>query len=216
MQIDGYRIILKRLSIDDIELVRYWRNSDLINQFMEHREYINSVDQIEWFESIDNTTNNFFVIYIEDKKIGLIYGADIDWELQQTGNAGIFIWATSYWETSIPLRASILLTDTSLLLGLKKTYIKILRSNGPAIHYNTQLGYSLLPDQEDIVNQNYVLTAPAYRKARMDLQKMLPEIDLSSEIKIFLKKDNAIDSFYINKISSSSDLSEMGYKIIIN
>lgn len=162
MIITGFGVVLIRLQQQDIELVRQHRNSEAISKFMESRKEITKEEQEKWFASIDNKFNNYFVIVYKGEKIGLIYGADIDWEKKETGNGGIFIWNESLLETHAPLAASMLLTEVSFLLGMERTYIKVLRDNPRAIAYNENLGYEILPGQEKVINQKYVLTKENY------------------------------------------------------
>ncbi|MEO5645639.1 MAG: GNAT family N-acetyltransferase [Bacteroidia bacterium] len=162
MIITGFGIVLVRLQHHDIEMVRQHRNSDAINRFMESRKEISKDEQEKWFASIDNKFNNYFIVNYKNEQIGLIYGADIDWEKKETANGGVFIWNERLLETHAPLAASMLLTEISFLLGMERTYIKMLRDNQRAIAYNYNLGYVLLPGQEEALNQKYVLTNENY------------------------------------------------------
>lgn len=162
MIITGFGVVLVRLQRKDIEMVRNYRNSAAISRFMEYRKEISPGEQEKWFASIDNKFNNYFLIHHKDEQVGLIYGADIDWEKKETGNGGIFIWKEALLETHVPLAASLLLTEISFLLGLERTYIKVLRDNTRAISYNLNLGYELLPGQENVENQRYVLRKENY------------------------------------------------------
>ncbi|CAN5147372.1 hypothetical protein BH09BAC5_BH09BAC5_25280 [soil metagenome] len=133
---------------------------------MEFREEITRAQQEKWFQSINNKFNNYFLIEFNGEKIGMIYGSKVDWDKKETGNGGIFIWEAKWLETSAPLAASLMLTEISFLLGLERTFIKVLRDNPRAISFNKNLGYELLPDQENKYNQQYVLTMENYfRKA---------------------------------------------------
>jgi UDP-4-amino-4,6-dideoxy-N-acetyl-beta-L-altrosamine N-acetyltransferase len=173
MIITGFGIVLVRLQRQDIEMVRRHRNSTAINRFMEYRKEISQEEQEKWFASIDNKFNNYFLIHHENEPAGLIYGAGIDWEKKETSNGGIFIWKESLLETQVPLAASLLLTEISFLLGLERTYIKVLRDNPKAISYNQNLGYEMLPGQEDVLNQQYVLTKENYYSKAARFRKQL-------------------------------------------
>jgi UDP-4-amino-4,6-dideoxy-N-acetyl-beta-L-altrosamine N-acetyltransferase len=173
MIVKGYGLELVRLRHEDIELVRNWRNAEHVNRFMQYREHITPEMQEQWFSSIDNIHNNYFIIVVNGIKIGLINGSQIDWDKMETGNGGIFIWDVDYNKTLIPLRASLLLTDLSFFLGMKKTYIKVLKDNSSAITYNLSLGYQLLPDQETNYNQCYVLTKENYFSKTENLKHTL-------------------------------------------
>ena len=164
MQLRGYGLLLTRVRHSDIELIRQHRNSQAIRQYMEYREEITPEQQENWFHSINNRYNNYFIIHFRDQPVGLIYGSQIDWEKKETGNGGIFIWAQEWMETPVPLASSLLLTETSFLLGQERTYIKVLHDNLRAVAFNRNLGYQLLPGQENVANQRYVLTKENYYK----------------------------------------------------
>lgn len=188
MILEGYGIQLKRLRQEDIELVRYWRNSYLVRPFMEYREYITPSMQQTWFNSINNIYNNYFIITVDKKPIGLISGSKINWEEGVTENGGIFIWASDFKETFYPSKASLLLTDLSFYLGMKRTYIKVLRDNTKSINYNKLLGYKLCEGQDDVVNQLYYLSSENYFKSVGLIRKV---IDAEGPIKLIIddKKD---------------------------
>jgi UDP-4-amino-4,6-dideoxy-N-acetyl-beta-L-altrosamine N-acetyltransferase len=173
MIIRGYGIELTLLAEEDIELVRQKRNSAHVRRHMEYREEITPAMQEKWFRSIDNEHNNYYVITTKGKKVGLINGAEVDWDKHETGNGGIFIWEEEYWNTLIPVSASLLLTDISFIVGLERIYIKVLRDNPRAITFNRMLGYKQLPGQENVYNQRYLLTEDAYREATARLKTQL-------------------------------------------
>ncbi len=179
MIVKGYGIELERLQKGDLELVRNWRNADHVKRYMEFRETITPEMQEKWFSSIDTIYHNYFIILVNKEKIGLIYGSNIDWEKNETGNGGIFIWDINYQKTTIPLRASLLLTDLSFLLGFERTFAKVLKDNVQAISYNLNLGYELMPGQENNYNQQYLLQKENYftktEKLRRTLKKGSPE-----------------------------------------
>ena len=145
---------------------------------MEYREEISPEMQEEWFRKIDTEKDAYFIIFENEIPVGMINGSEIDWEKKETRSGGIFIWEESYWKTDLPLRASLLLTDISLLLGMERTYAKILRDNTNAIRFNTELGYELMPDQENEYNQSYVLHRENYlrktKRLHEALQKLFP------------------------------------------
>lgn len=173
MKISGYGIELLRLRHEDIELVRQKRNSPSVKQYMEFRDEITPAMQETWFQSVNNRNNNYFVILAGGEKIGLVYGAHIDWEKKETGNGGIFIWEEKWLENPVSVIASFLLIEISFLIGLEKTYVRILRSNTRAIKFNEDLGYVLLPGQESVENQRYVLDRTIFFQRTEKFRKAL-------------------------------------------
>lgn len=85
----------------------------------------------------------------------------------------MFIADEQFWNTNIPVCATLLLLDITFLLGLKRTYIKVLKDNKRAIQFNSMLGYELLPDQEENYNQRYVLEQEAYERSTGKLRSLL-------------------------------------------
>jgi RimJ/RimL family protein N-acetyltransferase len=155
----------------DIELVRRWRNSQQISQFMEFREHITTEMQKEWFRSVDNYENFYYIIQYNDKDIGLINSSKIDWS-DVSSEGGIFLWEDRYYETFIPVWASLCLLETSFfILGAQKSYIKTLKDNERAKKLNTHLGYELQAGQEDVYNQEYLMTAASFRLHASKLMK---------------------------------------------
>jgi RimJ/RimL family protein N-acetyltransferase len=200
--ISGYGIQLKRLGIEDIELVRYWRNSESIKKYMEFREEITSEMQLRWFKSIDNEKNFYFLITVDNDYIGLINGSNTDWEEGITHSGGIFIWDTRYINSEIPFNASVLITDVSFVFGLKKVMAKILSDNTRSIDFNQKLGYTKLPDQENVYNQLYELTPEKFRQATVKIRAILEKKYTNSIHFKFLGPITSAEQFVLDKFKS--------------
>ncbi|HNS16579.1 MAG TPA: GNAT family N-acetyltransferase [Bacteroidales bacterium] len=158
MELSKYGIKLHRLREEDIELVRAWRNSLLIRQYMEFRDEITPEMQKAWFRSINNTGNFYFIIEYGQKKIGLINSSHVDWETRSS-EGGIFLWDEQYYETFVPVWASLCLLETSYhILKAGTSAVKILRDNERAQKLVSSLGYELVAGQESVYNQHYILT----------------------------------------------------------
>jgi hypothetical protein len=161
--------------------------------------------QLKWFESINTIHNLYYVIIHNNEKIGLINGAEIDWENGITGNGGIFIWNTDYWSTNIPLLANMLMLDIGMYMGLKKSRVKILSSNTKAIRYNTQMGYRLLPGQENVLNQSYELDEENYIKSTKIIRDYLHKT-YGFQIELVIDdKDHPVTQFILQRISKLDD-----------
>jgi UDP-4-amino-4,6-dideoxy-N-acetyl-beta-L-altrosamine N-acetyltransferase len=164
MKLAKYGITLNRLREEDIEHLRQWRNSPQINQFMEYRENITPEMQRDWFRSVDNFENFYFIIEYEGKKIGLINSSHIEWDTVSS-EGGIFLWDEKYYETFVPVWASLCLLETTyFVLGAGRSVIKTLNDNERAKKLNIHLGYELQAGQEEVYNQVYVLTAESFRR----------------------------------------------------
>ena len=192
MQLSKYGITLHRLREEDIETIRQWRNSPQINQFMEYRGNISPEMQRDWFKSVDNVDNFYFIIEYQGKKIGLINSSHIDWETVSS-EGGIFLWDEQYYDTFVPVWASLCLLETTyFILGAGKSVIKTLKDNERAKKLNVHLGYELQPGQEEVYNQIYMLTAESFRLHAHKLIKaatLLAGQDLSGHSVFFDQAD---------------------------
>ena len=171
MKFFKYGIILERLKEEDIELVRQWRNSDPVRLNMKYQELITPEQQKQWFDSINNLQFNYLMIHYNGEKIGLLNDKNVDWE-SRTSESGIFLGRVEYYSTFVPYLVSVAGIETTFyLLGWKKQYAHILRSNINAIGFNLQLGYQLCDRQDDIDHQWYELTGESFEQKAGKIRK---------------------------------------------
>ncbi len=167
-----YGITLSLMREEDIETVRQWRNDPVVVANYEFREYITPEMQREWFRKVNNIHNLYTIIGYRGEQIGVINMKDIDWE-NQTTEGGIFIPDRKYHETPVTSIVSFLTTEIMFVLfNWKAARAHVLRDNKPIASFVRQLGYELSPGQEEVNNQEYVLSrekfdrmAPKIRKA---------------------------------------------------
>ena len=158
MKISKYGITLSRLAEEDLELLREKRNADHIQRYMEYRDYITPEKQVEWFYSINNNENLYFIINYKGKPRGLINSKNIEWNPLRS-EAGLFIWDQELWKTQIPAFSTLILLEIAFFVdNAEYSLCQVLSDNPRAQKFNKQLGYELLPNQEGIYNQHYMLT----------------------------------------------------------
>lgn len=161
MIVRRYGVELCRIAAGDIELVRRMRNRRDISVYMFEQGHIGKAQQIEWFGRINTFNNYYFLIKVHGKKIGLIYGKDMDFARHEC-EGGIFIWLDEYMGSDVPGKASICLTEMAFeIFGMRRIYARVRSDNLRAQHYNKALGY--IPAAEK--GENYiVLTRESYEK----------------------------------------------------
>jgi UDP-4-amino-4,6-dideoxy-N-acetyl-beta-L-altrosamine N-acetyltransferase len=171
MIIRKYGITLRRLTIDDIELVRQKRNSEEIRKVMHYREEITPEMQLKWFESIDNFANAYYIVEYEGKKVALINNKNIDYD-SRTSESGLFFWDKDYLNTFIPILSSLALIELGFYyLEGSKSYIHIMRDNFQAIGYAQQIGYELCEGQDEEENQLYYLSRENFEIKGRNIRK---------------------------------------------
>jgi len=162
MKISRYGITLERLTAEKAEMVRQWRNDKKIMRFMFHKGEITADMQKEWFESVDNEQNFFFLIYRGNEAVGLINISSIDWE-NKTAYTGLFIYEDQYLGTDVPVSASLAMLDVFfMLLNIQLVYAKVKGSNQVAHRYNTSLGFSRTKKIELGLGYEYILQKEIY------------------------------------------------------
>ena len=136
-----YGVTLCRLEQADLELVRFWRNSDAIAKVMIYRETITPEMQAAWFASIDNANNFYSLIIYDGVPIGMSHVKNVDHETM-TGEGGMMIWSLDHQNSLVPFMAALAGTDWMFFVyGLKRLEARVLSSNKRALRYNRALGY---------------------------------------------------------------------------
>jgi hypothetical protein len=130
---------------------------------MAFKKYITKKMQEKWFLSINNINNYYFIIHYEGKDIGVINCKNVN-EKEAYGEGGIFISDSNYIGSMAPVFATLCLINAIfyVLKFSNKSFVQILQNNHVSISYNKSIGYSLIPGQEKVKNQWYVLTKEDY------------------------------------------------------
>ncbi len=198
-------ISFRRLTLDDIELVRNWRNSKQVNQYMEFRNFITPEMQLAWFHSINNNQNLYFIFEYKGEKIGVFNGKDIDWE-KGTMETGIFIAEEKYTNTELPLLAVLSFGELGLRVFSMNSYAHMLKSNKRAIRYNKLLGFELCEGQENAENQLYKLNRERFFNRTKLLRPALYKLmGVKDTVVVFDHADHesGFKDFLISKIDVS-------------
>jgi UDP-4-amino-4,6-dideoxy-N-acetyl-beta-L-altrosamine N-acetyltransferase len=170
MQLQQYDLTFSRLTVNDIELVRNWRNSELINQWMIYRDTITAGQQLEWFNKLDNDTNYYFVVMHKHTSIGLMNIKDIDLQ-KKSGEPGGFVVEQQYLGTIIPALCLLMLFDFAFFtLGLDELRGKVLQANTSSMKCNLELGGVVSTTENGVcrilhTRDAYIKASNKYREA---------------------------------------------------
>lgn len=146
LQLEDYNVILRLLDRDNLDLVRTWRNDPRINQYLIGRDFISQDKQEEWFQKLDTTKNQYFIIQYRGMKVGLVQICRID-HAAKSGYPGIFIYQEDHGSPYLPFQAMFTLNDYCFsILGLDRLYVEVFKSNTRAIHFDKAFGYELVPE----------------------------------------------------------------------
>lgn len=144
MIVEQYGLTYSRVTEQDLETLRYWRNQSFIRSTMQFKDYITPLMQKKWFQNINNKYNYYFIIHHNHKKIGLINCKDASAN-SKVAEGGIFIWDTQYWGTSIPVFASLTMLQAvfDVFQSGEASEATVACDNKVALDFNLKLGYEI-------------------------------------------------------------------------
>lgn len=170
LNLNNKEIELKPLVLEDIELVRQWRNSPLILFNMEFQKIISAEEQLLWFNSLKNEKCYYFLITVNSQKVGLVHLNKFE---NDTAHVGLFIGNQNYVGTGISLGASVLILSFAFEeLKLTKLFAKVKSSNNVAINYNQSLGFEFSDTLNDTFSQ-FIITKEKYFQKADYLKKLI-------------------------------------------
>jgi RimJ/RimL family protein N-acetyltransferase len=189
MIISRYGIHLERVQRVHIEMIRLWRNDPKIRDHMFFKGDITPRMQADWFTSINNDQNYYFLVRPADRPIGLISISSIDYE-HQKAFAGLFIYEDDYMGTDVPVRASLCILDVFFAYtNIDMLFAKVRDSNIVADQYNTALGFERIKKIElgqgyeyGLEKKKYFAKAGKLRQAAMKIHGAKTSISFSHDL----------------------------------
>lgn len=169
---EQYGLKYKRVTLEDIELIRHWRNQSFIRETMQFQEYITPEMQLKWFNNINNKNNYYFIIEVDNKKIGLINCKNAH-PITREAEGGIFIWDISYWNTPVPAFASLTMLEGvfELFSAAGTSVATIKKDNKKALQFNKLLGYIIDENRTTRDSFKLILTKERYLEKTCKLKK---------------------------------------------
>jgi UDP-4-amino-4,6-dideoxy-N-acetyl-beta-L-altrosamine N-acetyltransferase len=202
MKITRYGVTLERLLSEHSEMVRQWRNDQKISQFMFYKGEITTAMQQEWFTSIDNEQNFFFVINYKSALIGLINISSIDWE-NKTSYVGLFIYDEKFWASDVPVMASLAMLDVFFLLfDIQSAYAKVKGNNKVAHKYNSSLGFSRTKKIEQGLGYEYMLQKEIYLLETKEIRNAAIRLKGNDTV-IELLKGHTVDAWIGDRLAKA-------------
>jgi RimJ/RimL family protein N-acetyltransferase len=162
--LEQYGIRLRRITVNDIDQIRQWRNSDFVRKKMIYQKVISQKEQEKWFASINNPLNYYFIIEHEGEDIGVINAKSYSTQLG-FGEGGIFMKNEQYTNSLLPAYSTLCLLNAVFLeLNLcELSKIQVLKLNTKTISYNQLLGYQVTKKTSRGMAVEMILTKHRYR-----------------------------------------------------
>jgi UDP-4-amino-4,6-dideoxy-N-acetyl-beta-L-altrosamine N-acetyltransferase len=174
VEVDMSKASLRMIELDDIQLLRYWRNLDHVRNRMVMTNFIERDGQRKWFEGLNNDLVRYFIFSLDSKDIGCVNLTKINY-VEKTFEGGVFCGDSSYLNHWVNIWACVSLYNYAFFeLGLEKSYATILKDNRPALSLNKSLGYKFIEDAEQNIGR-FVLTRNDYVSASEKIQRYLTD-----------------------------------------
>jgi RimJ/RimL family protein N-acetyltransferase len=171
MKICKYGITLNRLRKEDLEFVREKRNEKEALSSEETHIEITPEMQLEWFDSVDNFENFYYIIENKGVKIGMLNNKKVDWTAR-TSESSLFLWDDSLADTIVPKLAALCLIEIGFYyLNWNVCYIRVHSDNPKAVENAESLGYELTEGKESVENHLYYLTRELFEANAKNILK---------------------------------------------
>jgi|GEM_PF-1561299 len=150
MRITHGNTVLRSLEEEDLELVRNWRNDQLVNEHLLNREYISQEAQLEWFGSLVSEESLYLVAEEKGVPFGLIYATDIN---QEEGSywGNIIVGESEFRNSHLPVKTVLMLMWYFFHeLNFESCHSKVASANTSAVQLNMALGFELVSEADGI------------------------------------------------------------------
>ena len=184
MKIKGFGFLFERVEQRHLELLRNWRNSRSVNQFLVTQDYISKTHQQNWFATMDMDSNFQFVVSYEGKPFGCMFIKFVDFE-KGSGEPGIYVGEAEYLNTFAgPIGTLLLIEIVFRVFRLQYTYSLTHKDNVKALHLYKTLGArendSTTPDFKltEFYRNEYLQKSAKAKKAALLYTETTDRIDV--------------------------------------
>ena len=200
MKICKYGLSLTRLKKEDAKFVFEKIRSGDIKPLVSKDEETSEEQIQEWFYSITNLENIYYLVEYHEQKIGILITKNISWE-KRTFEIESNFWDETIQNSGIPLMASLILLETIFyFLNWNTSFAKASRDNKTLISQLHKLGYTLAEGHQNAVDQLYCLTAEGF-------ETNMPK--LKEDIKSLIENKTSEDYLLLEPIDYESGIAQV-------
>lgn len=150
----GYQVTLRPVELSDLDMLRQWRNSPQVSQYMLSQSMITQEQQLAWFKKVErDDSQQHFMISYKDTLIGSlnIKSKLVGESLAQASviEPGLYIADNRYRNNIIAFSPTLLINDYCFeQLNCDKLVAVVKSDNHAALNYNEKLGYKVVKQGE--------------------------------------------------------------------
>lgn len=163
---------MRTIELDDIQLIRYWRNLDHVRSSMVKTHYIERDGQKKWFEGLNHNLVRYYIFSLGPTDIGCVNLTEMN-TTEKTFEGGIFCGNSRFLNHWINIWACIKIYNYAFFdLNLETSFATILKNNKSALSLNKNLGYKFVEDSDKNIGR-FILTRDDYSVATKKIQRYL-------------------------------------------
>lgn len=166
--IEQFGLHLHQIRDTDAELVRQGRNQPFVRRNHFYEEIITPIEHRIWYESINKSSDYYFVASKEGVPMGLLYLRNIVPGML-SGEIGVFFWSEKLLRTRIPILAIFTFVDFFMFsANLQVLQAKVKPENHSMVHIIRFFGFDFNVDEHrNMINGT--LSQSDYMKRRTTL-----------------------------------------------
>lgn len=167
---------LREISVNDLELIRFWRNKNHVRKQMNFSDLIKSEDQKKWFLSLNKKTNYIFIYSEGDIDIGVVVCKITDVS-KRIFDIGIYCGNEEYLGSPINFISLVKIHDYAFKkLDLSKCITSIKKDNYSVIKMDKRIGYRFKKNINIDFDQ-YILSKEDYFISKEKIKKLIKKIE---------------------------------------
>ena len=144
-------LALRSVELDDIQLLRYWRNLNHVRSMFLDSHIIGREEQRVWFSDVADSGSKFFIYSLDDVDVGVVSATKID-RTVGSFEGGIFCGNVDFLGHWINVWAVVSLYKFAFFeLELQLATARIRLDNSTALRFNRLLGFRQLNDNNSDV-----------------------------------------------------------------
>ena len=170
-----------KITHEDLEIIRNWRNSIEVSQFMYTDDYITRENQLKWFSKISNLQDSFYwLIKFKNFKIGLVSITDID-KINSSCNWAFYIGDEDYRNIGAGVKTEFLLIERVFNnFNLEILNCEVISTNFQVLNLHKKFGFKEVSYNKNHIKKNNVfydvIKLTLYKKDWLHIKNKLSSI----------------------------------------
>ncbi|MFH6955656.1 GNAT family N-acetyltransferase [Pseudoalteromonas sp. XMcav1-K] len=164
MKLSNFSVELHPLKEEHLELMRSWRNSDFVKQYLHFQGEITEEMQRNWFYSLNESNSYYFLMHNGSEYFGSCGLKNVNAQRREAEGT-IFVGEERFVGGLDSIKAIFIMYEFAFsYLGVDKIVGDIISSNKRAIRFNKLLGFNIAkPDENG--NCDILLTKENFNSA---------------------------------------------------